>query len=130
MSPLSVDSMSSSGPAPAGSSADGSSQTPAKKDRHEGHKHTKRNYFKKHGKKASEEAPLIANDALDQDETDDADIAEESPDAQQPSKGNQALGSLQNMGRWLWDHLMVICITILLIGGVVALAIYFAGNSL
>lgn len=35
---------------------------------------------------------------------------------------------VQNAGRWLWKNMLVVCIVILLIGGLVALAVYFSGR--
>ena len=103
---------------------DGNSQVPAKKDRHEGHKHNKRNYFKRRGKNPSEEAPLLANDT--EEETDDADIVEDMPANGGGPEESRSFTQLKNAGHWLWNHLLIFCVMVLLIGGVIALVVYFA----
>ena len=126
--------MDSSKPKPAENPTDAPPETqtsaPPKKDQHRNHKHAKRNFFKssKHGKKQSEEAPLLVDDVPA--EMDDAEIADHSPTDDESPMQSKASTWLQNAGRWIWRNLMVVCIVILLIGGVVALAIYFAGKQL
>ena len=36
---------------------------------------------------------------------------------------------LKSTGQWLWDHLLVACVLVLLIGGIIALIVYFASEN-
>ena len=69
---------------------------------------------------------MIANDALA--ETDDADVVEDAPHDEPALKDDRSFTTLRSAGQWLWNHLMLICIVVLLIGGIVVLAVYFAGR--
>ena len=89
--------------------------------RHEPHKHTKRNVTKssKHGKKPTEEAPLLVNEAPDDEES------AEIPHDQLEGKSQR---SIQKAWHWLLHHPMLVIIIFLLIGGIIALSVYFAGQ--
>ncbi|KAL9101289.1 MAG: hypothetical protein Q9163_003441, partial [Psora crenata] len=84
--------------------------------RHPGHKHTMRNFFRsgkhskhgKHGKKPSEEAPLLVNEAPNEDD---------SADSLRDQLGGRS--KLQEIWHWLLDHLMMVIIILSLIGGVI-----------
>ena len=98
--------------------ADGASDQGS--DTHGGHKYPKRNSFRqnKDGNKPPEEGPLIANEAPNDEESVD--------NLQHSSKGKS--GELfQRAWQWLVNHLMTVIIVLLLIGGIVALSVYFAG---
>ncbi|KAL9633625.1 MAG: hypothetical protein Q9164_004589, partial [Protoblastenia rupestris] len=86
---------------------------------HEGHERSKSNFFKsrKNGNKPSEEAPLLVDEASNEEEN------VENP------RGTSEYGSqnfLQKAWYWFLNHLMMVVIVLLLIGGIVALSIYFA----
>ncbi|KAL9129346.1 MAG: hypothetical protein Q9217_002184 [Psora testacea] len=85
---------------------------------HAGNKHTKRNPFERsdHGRNPSEEAPLLVDDAPNDEDGDDA--------SRHPS-GGKGQELFQKAWYWLLDHLMLVIIILLLIGGLVVLSVYF-----
>lgn len=99
------------------------------KEPHTGHKH---NLFKthKHGKKSTltqehEEAPLLADGAPNEDM--EADAVEECSARQPAKKQGNAREWFQKVGRWLWSNRMILAIALLLMGGIIALIVYFTG---
>lgn len=95
-----------------------------------GHKHSKRNFFKskKNSKNASEEAPLLVDDAPN-DIDDIAGTEEREVIGEQPKRSGKANKWFRTCWQWLWSHLMIVSIVALLIGGIIALCVYFAGKS-
>lgn len=69
----------------------------------------------------SEQAPLLADDALNGDGDSDLENGEE-----EDSKQQRVRDGLAKAWHWCLNNLMVIAITLLLIGGIVALSVYFA----
>ena len=69
-----------------------------------------------------EDAPLLANDALDGNESDDGETVT-------GDQGKQRKSSpwSQKIWHWIRNNLMIVFIVFLLIGGVIALCVYFAG---
>ena len=53
-------------------------------------------------------------------------MVEDEPNDEPTTKESGVSHTLSKAGQWLRDHLMVACVVILLVGGIVALAIYFA----
>ena len=71
----------------------------------------------------SEQAPLLADDALNGDGDSNIDDGDEERTKQ------QRLGNwLARIWHWCLENLMAIAIILLLIGGIVALSVYFAGS--
>ena len=71
----------------------------------------------------SEQAPLLADDAVNGDG--DSDL--ENGDGED-SKQQRVHHWLAKAWHWCLNNLMVIAIILLLIGGIVALSVYFAGS--
>ena len=72
----------------------------------------------------SEQAPLLADDARD----DEADSVEDAPQANgKVSKGEKPRIWLRKSRDWLLNNLMTTAIILLLLGGLIALLVYFAG---
>ena len=71
----------------------------------------------------SEQAPLLANDAPNGDGDSDLENGDE-----EDSKQQRVRHWLVNAWHWCLNNLMVIAIILLLIGGIVALSVYFAGS--
>ncbi len=95
-----------------------------------GPRHTQRNSLKHHkyGRKSAsaqdnEEAPLLADDAPNGDI--EADTAADSPMRQPAIKRENARRFFQKAAHWLWSNKMILAITLLLFGGVIALLVYF-----
>ena len=102
------------------------------KDTRGGHKHTKDDSHKHHqqGKKSTsalvnEEAPLLADDA--QDEDIGANAVEERPKDQPVSQWEKPRMFFQNVGHWIWSNKMILALVLLLVGGIIAVIIYFTG---
>ena len=100
---------------------------------HEGHTHTKSNFLKhhRHGKKSpsardNEEAPLLADDAPNDDI--EANPVDETPLEQPATKQEKAKRGILKVGHWIWSNKMMLAIMLLLIGGVIALTVYFIGE--
>lgn len=74
----------------------------------------------------SEEAPLLADDAPDRDDQVDC-VEEDSPSNGKASKLKQPRIWYQKSWDWLLHNLMAVAIMLLLLGGLIALIIYFAG---
>ncbi len=70
----------------------------------------------------SEQAPLLADDALNGDGDSDLENGDE-----EDSKQQRVRDGLAKAWHWCLNNLMVIGIILLLIGGIVALSVYFAG---
>lgn len=74
----------------------------------------------------SEQAPLLADDARD----DEADMVEDAPHANDKvSKREKPRIWLKKSWDWLLNNLMTAAIILLLLGGLIALVVYFAGVS-
>ncbi len=72
----------------------------------------------------SEQAPLLADDARD----DEADSVEDAPQANgKAPKREKPRIWLRKSWDWLMNNLMTTAIILLLLGGLVALLVYFAG---
>ncbi len=71
-----------------------------------------------------EDAPLLADDAANGD----AD-SENSEDLEGGSKQDKVPSWLSSAWNWLLNNLMVVAIILLLLGGLIALCVYFAGGS-
>ena len=72
----------------------------------------------------SEQAPLLADDARD----DEADSVEDAPQANGTgSKQEKPRIWLRKSWNWLLNNLMTATIILLLLGGLIALLVYFAG---
>ena len=71
-----------------------------------------------------EDAPLLANDATNGDA--DSDNAE---DLEAGSKQGKIRSWLISAWNWFLNNLMVVAIILLLLGGLIALCVYFAGGS-
>lgn len=72
----------------------------------------------------SEQAPLLADDARD----DEADSVEDAPQANgKVSKREKSRIWLRKSWDWLLNNLMTAAIILLLLGGLIALLVYFAG---
>ena len=72
----------------------------------------------------SEQAPLLADDARD----DEADSVEDAQQANgKVAKRKESRGWLRKSWTWLLNNLMVTAIILLLLGGLVALLVYFTG---
>lgn len=104
----------------------------ALKEAHTGNEHARRNFPKPHmhGKEPTsaqdnEEAPLLADD--DSNEGLEANADEESSARRLAKKQGRAGKRVQKAGHWLWSNKMILAITLLLIGGVIALIVYFTG---
>lgn len=104
----------------------------ALKEPHTGYEHARRKFPEPHmhGKEPTsandnEEAPLLADDASNEGFEGNAD--EESSARRPPKKQGSARKRVQKAGHWLWSNKMVLAITLLLIGGVIALGVYFTG---
>lgn len=72
----------------------------------------------------SEQAPLLADDARD----DEADSIEDAPQANDkaPKSGKPRIW-LRKSWNWLLNNIMTTAIILLLLGGLIALVVYFAG---
>lgn len=70
-----------------------------------------------------EQAPLLADDALNGDGDSGLENGEE-----EDSKQQKVRNWLAKAWHWCLNNLMVIAIILLLIGGIVALSVYFAGS--
>ena len=72
----------------------------------------------------SEQAPLLADDARD----DEADSIEDAPQANDkaPKSGKPRMW-LRKSRDWLMNNIMTSAIILLLLGGLIALVVYFAG---
>ena len=71
-----------------------------------------------------EQAPLLADDARD----DEADSVEDAPQANgKVPKREKPRIWFRKSWHWLWNNLMTTAIILLLLGGLVALLVYFAG---
>ena len=68
-----------------------------------------------------EDAPLLADDAAN------GDLDSEDGDYEGDSKGSKFRSWLGKAWEWFQNNLMVVAIILLLIGGLVALCVYFAG---
>ena len=73
--------------------------------------------------RGSEQAPLLADDAPNGDGDSDLENGEE-----EDSKQQRVREGLAKAWHWCLNNLMVIAIIMLLIGGIVALSVYFAGS--
>ena len=72
----------------------------------------------------SEQAPLLADDARD----DEADSVEDAPQANgKVAKRKKPRVWLRKSWTWLMNNLMITAIILLLLGGLVALLVYFTG---
>ena len=71
----------------------------------------------------NEDAPLLVNDALKGNKSDD----EETINGEQIKQGSSVSWS-RRIWQWMRGNLMIIFIALLLIGGFVALCVYFAGT--
>ena len=71
----------------------------------------------------SEQAPLLADDAPNGDD-DDSSLGD---GVEGDSKQGRVCGWLTKAWHWLLNNLMVVAITLLLLGGIIALCVYFAG---
>lgn len=69
-----------------------------------------------------EDAPLLADDAADDIESDGGEAANG-----EISNKEKAGAWFQKGWHWILNNLMVVAIVLLLLGGVVALCVYFAG---
>ena len=69
-----------------------------------------------------EDAPLLANDALDGNESDDGETV-----TGDQGKARKSSSWSQRTWHWVRNNLMIVFIVLLLTGGVVALCVYFAG---
>lgn len=72
-----------------------------------------------------EDAPLLADDGPNDMESDGGDAND-----RDVSNRDKARTWFRKAGRWAWNNLMVVALVLLLLGGVIALAIYFAGMLL
>lgn len=82
-------------------------------------------YFKKTAMASSnnrEDAPLLTDDAPNDVESDGGDVNNE-----EASKQEGARAWLQKAWHWALNNLMIIALGLLLLGGIVALIVYFAG---
>ncbi len=102
------------------------------KDSHEEHKHTKHDSRKhhQHGKKSisardDEEAPLLADDARDEDI--EANAVEERPTDKPVSQREKTRIFFQKVGHWIWSNKMILALVLLLTGGIIAVTVYFTG---
>lgn len=72
----------------------------------------------------SEQAPLVADDARD----DEADSVEDAPQANsKAAKRKESRSWLRRYWTWLLNNIMITAIILLLLGGLVALLVYFTG---
>lgn len=72
----------------------------------------------------SEQAPLLADDARD----DEAESIEDAPQANdKASKSGKPRIWLRKSKDWLMNNVMTTAIILLLLGGLIALVVYFAG---
>ena len=72
----------------------------------------------------SEQAPLLADDARD----DEADSVEDAPQANSKAANRKESRSwLRRSWTWLLNNIMITAIILLLLGGLVALLVYFTG---
>lgn len=69
-----------------------------------------------------EDAPLLADDGPNDNESNDGDANDRNV-----SSRDKARNWFQQAGRWAWNNLMIVALVLLLLGGVIALIIYFAG---
>ena len=104
------------------------------KDHQEGHKHSKRNFLKhhKHGKKSRsaldhEDTPLLADNAVNEDI--EANGVEEGHSERPVGKQEKARTCFHTIGHWLWNNKMILAIVLVLLGGLVALIVYFTGMN-
>ena len=74
-----------------------------------------------------EDAPLLADDAASDDEHETGDAGNQS--AGHPPSHGSLRGSLTRFGRWILKNRMVVAILCLLLGGFIALCVYFGGES-
>ena len=100
------------------------------KDPREGRKHGELG-FQKHGKhdknaaseNDNEDAPLLADDSPNEDI--------EASTLKEPghlsTKREQTKRFLQNVGHWTWSNKVILALVLLLIGGIVAVVVYFTG---
>lgn len=111
-----------------GSPSNGSVDNPP-----DAHKHTKQESSKhhKHGKQPSaahdsEAAPLLADGAADEDiEANDV----EEPSNEQPILKQEKVRNCYRKGwHWLRTNLMIVAVVCLLLGGIIALLVYFTGT--
>ena len=68
--------------------------------------------------KRAEEAPLLVDGAPSEEAAEDRE-----------GYGGEDQNWLQRAGRWLLGRWMILAIVLLIIGGVIAVVIYFAGKS-
>ena len=74
----------------------------------------------------SEQAPLLVDNARD----DEADSVEDAPRANgKVAKREGSRGWLRKSWSWLLNNLMITAIILLLLGGLVALLVYFTGMN-
>ena len=73
--------------------------------------------------RGSEQTPLLADDAPNGDGDSDLENGEE-----EDSKQQRVREGFAKAWHWCLNNLMVIAIILLLIGGIVALSVYFAGS--
>ena len=71
----------------------------------------------------SEQAPLLADDAPNGDDDSDVDDGVEGD-----SKQGRVRSWLTKAWHWLLSNLMAVAIIVLLLGGIIALCVYFAGS--
>ena len=74
-----------------------------------------------------EDAPLLADDAASDDEHESRNV--ENQTASQPTTPRSFRNYLTRFGRWILKNRMVVSILCLLLGGFIALCIYFGGES-
>ena len=101
-------------------------------DSFDGHSHFKHQAFKGHkgGKKSAsvqngEEAPLLVEDTPDGDIEANGTATPAAP----PSKTKSFRGRLQHAWHWVLKNLIVVAVACLLVAGIVALCVYFGGES-
>lgn len=72
-----------------------------------------------------EDAPLLAEDGPDDIESNDEDGNDRNV-----SNLDKARTWFRKVGHWAWNNLMIVALVLLLLGGVIALLVYFAGMLL